>query len=72
MKPFSKIDAYKVMIEAANRYYKAYEETKEVAEKFFIEHRLWRPLNELNSYLKEDDWKAPTFYNFLYLCKRRV
>ena len=59
----NKLEIYKKMMQAAKNFYAEARETERAAEKYYIENRLWSPIEELKEYLG-DSFSHPPFTLF--------
>jgi hypothetical protein len=59
----NKLKVYKEMMQAAENFYDEYHKTRVAAEEYYIENRLWSPMEELKDYIG-DSWSHPPFTLF--------
>lgn len=59
----TKLDIYKEMKQAAENFYDEYQKTRIAAEEYYIENRLWSPMEELKDYIG-DHFAHPPFILF--------
>jgi hypothetical protein len=59
----NKLKVYKKMMQAAGNFYAEARATEKAAEKYYIENRLWSPMEELKDYIG-DSFSHPPFTLF--------
>lgn len=59
----NKLNVYKRLKEAADNFYAEARATERAAEEYYIENRLWSPMEELKDYIG-DSWSHPPFTLF--------